>query len=467
MRTVDAYVRVSRVGGRSGESFISPDEQRATIDRWASSARVTIAEWHEDLDQSGGTLDRPGFNAALGRCRAGLTGGIVAAKLDRLTRSVVGLGALLEDAETHGFNLVALDLGLDLGTSNGKLVANVLGSVAEWERDRRRDDWDAARRNAIARGVPNGRAPYGYRKRPDGRLELDEEQARHVQDAFRRRAAGEPFAAIGRSYGWSHSTARQILSSDAYLGVARAGGYVNEHAHTPIVTRDEYDAAQVGRTLRAAAPGTTTGGRLVKGLARCAGCGRTLKVVRRPRADGSYVVAYFCKNAASSPCPERAYVHADVLDRFVMDWFTAAIETAPRMVDVVAASRELEAATAELDDANRQLYGFVEQADALDAALFRRGLAARETRVTEARDRVRELTAHRTRLPAGGLLSDVWAELDVDERRAVLAGFLGTIVVSRGASADLVDHVRIAWSDGSLAFPEIADDEHRVRVAAA
>jgi hypothetical protein len=89
MRTADGYIRVSRVGGRGGESFISPDEQRAAIEAWARSTGTTILEWHTDLDRSGGTLDREGFQAALERCRAGLAGGIVAAKIDRLARSTV------------------------------------------------------------------------------------------------------------------------------------------------------------------------------------------------------------------------------------------------------------------------------------------------------------------------------------------------------------------------------------------
>lgn len=56
-------------------------------------------------------------------------------KLDRLSRSVIDAGHLLERAQREGWNVVALDFGLDLSTPNGKLVANVLTSVAEWERE--------------------------------------------------------------------------------------------------------------------------------------------------------------------------------------------------------------------------------------------------------------------------------------------------------------------------------------------
>ena len=48
---MDQYVRVSRVAGRSGESFISPDLQREQGAAWASSRGVEVAVVHEDLDQ--------------------------------------------------------------------------------------------------------------------------------------------------------------------------------------------------------------------------------------------------------------------------------------------------------------------------------------------------------------------------------------------------------------------------------
>ena len=45
-------------------------------------------------------------------------------KLDRLSRSIVDFGRLLEEAldKRRGFNIVALDLGVDLSTPGGELV---------------------------------------------------------------------------------------------------------------------------------------------------------------------------------------------------------------------------------------------------------------------------------------------------------------------------------------------------------
>ncbi len=80
------------------------------------------------------TMNRPGLRSALESCRSDEVDGIVAARLDRLSRSIVDFGNLLEEARRRGFNVVALDLGLDLSTPQGELVGNVIASVAQWER---------------------------------------------------------------------------------------------------------------------------------------------------------------------------------------------------------------------------------------------------------------------------------------------------------------------------------------------
>ncbi len=64
--TADGYVRVSRRGGREGESFISPEVQREKIEGWAKLHEVEIVQWWEEIDQSGAKLQRPMFQQALG-----------------------------------------------------------------------------------------------------------------------------------------------------------------------------------------------------------------------------------------------------------------------------------------------------------------------------------------------------------------------------------------------------------------
>jgi site-specific DNA recombinase len=82
----DQCVRVSRVAGRSGESLISPELQREQGAAWASARGVEVEAVHQDLDQSGGKLERAGLDALMERIRSGQTDGVIVSKLDRLSR---------------------------------------------------------------------------------------------------------------------------------------------------------------------------------------------------------------------------------------------------------------------------------------------------------------------------------------------------------------------------------------------
>ncbi len=60
---------------------------------------------------------------------------LVATRLDRMSRSVVDFAALMAAAQDEGWQVVALDLGLDTSTTTGRMVAHILAAVAEAERE--------------------------------------------------------------------------------------------------------------------------------------------------------------------------------------------------------------------------------------------------------------------------------------------------------------------------------------------
>ena len=458
---VDGYIRVSRTGGRAGPSYITEDVQRETIERLVAAHGLELGEVVAERDVSGSRrVEDRELGRLIERVERGESGGVVVWKISRFSRSLAGSVVAAKRITSAGGRLLAGDF--DSAGPMGNALLGLMSGLAEDDLDARREGWEQTRRRHVERGVANGRAPLGYRKRPDGRFEVVEREAAKVRDAFERRAAGEPLAAIGRRYGWSHSTVRQILANVAYLGVARSGAFVHESAHPALVERELWERAQGTPARSPLATGALTAERLLQGVAYCAGCGRTLKVVHRRRADGSRVSSYYCKDAAADTCDERAFVHADQLDEYVGDWFLGALASAPRMVDVVAVGRELEAAQVALAAAERELAAFVELGDSIERELFQRGYAARVARRDEAREKVGHLAARLPSLPAGGSIVNFWDGFDAAERREVLAGYLGRVVVSRGASADLAGHVSIEWPDGS-----VANDERRVRKAAA
>lgn len=257
---LDGYIRVSEVGTREGESFISPDLQREQIEGWAKSRGSSIDNFHIDLDESGANDDRPGLVEALRRAECGECGGLVVARLDRFARSLtVALDAIkrLDDA---GAAFVSVAEGLDPTTPAGKMMMRLMLILAEFESDRIRASWDDAQRKAVERGVhPFSRPPTGYIRSADGHLSPDPAMEEHIAEGFRMRCQGKTWRLIGDYFTdhgvmgpfgnsiWSTGSVEGVIRNRVYLGEARCGRYVNEAAHRPIIDRATWEEAQITR----------------------------------------------------------------------------------------------------------------------------------------------------------------------------------------------------------------------------
>ena len=460
------YIRVSRTGGREGESFISPQSQRDAIENYATMKGWTIAEWHEDLDQTGAKLERPGFQAALARCRNRETDGIIAAKLDRLSRSLVGLAGLIEEAKRDGWHLVAVDFGLDVKTAPGRLVADILGAVAEWELEQRRLGWSEAQGRAVARGIHvASRTPTGYRKREDGRLEPDPAAVPTIRELFRRRASGEGWTALARflddsdvrgpysNAAWTPSAVAKMIRNPVYLGEARSGKHVNPDAHESLVTRAEWEVAQAnGRTVASPRKGD---GLLLSGLVRCAGCRYVMKPDTMRGRDGARLGIYRCRGRhAAGRCFSPATVMARLLDPYVEEVLLDALGPNGPLAEAAKATEAVDAATLRVEDTSRELDDYLSAGlvSVIGQERFRAWLEPRQQALDAAR---RELAEARQAalLPAinltPGSLREAWPTLSVPEKRHLLAAAVDAIVVcsvrGSGRAVPLQERTLVLW----------------------
>ena len=129
---VIAYVRVSTE--EQAENGGGLEAQRAALAQEIGRRAWTDVEWIEDAGYSAKDLDRPGIRRALAALETGTANVLVVAKLDRLSRSLLDFAATMKAATDQGWNLVALDLGLDLATPGGEMMAGVLATFAQYER---------------------------------------------------------------------------------------------------------------------------------------------------------------------------------------------------------------------------------------------------------------------------------------------------------------------------------------------
>ena len=115
--------------------------------------------FHEQVSALG---DRDELDTALEFIREGDS--LVVCKLDRLARSTRHLGEIVETLKENGAELVILNLGIDTSTPTGKLVLDLLGSVAEFERNMMLERQREGIAKAKAEGKYKGRQPTARAK---------------------------------------------------------------------------------------------------------------------------------------------------------------------------------------------------------------------------------------------------------------------------------------------------------------
>ena len=176
---VVAYIRVSTdEQANSGQSL---DAQRHKLLAYASLYELEIVEICIDAGVSAKSLKREGISEALGLIGAGEADGLLIAKLDRLTRSVADWQRLIDEffSDKKGKQLFSVGDSIDTRTAAGRLVLNVLLSVAQWEREAIAERTTDALQNKIRKGERCGKIRYGFDLASDGRTLVPnvEEQA--------------------------------------------------------------------------------------------------------------------------------------------------------------------------------------------------------------------------------------------------------------------------------------------------
>jgi DNA invertase Pin-like site-specific DNA recombinase len=106
--------------------------------------------------------------SGVGLC-ADSTDALVVTKLDRLARSVAHLVAIGERLDTKGVSLQVLEQAIDTSTSTGRLMFNMLGAIAQFERELMLERQREGVAKAKAEGKYKGRAPTARAKAPEVR----------------------------------------------------------------------------------------------------------------------------------------------------------------------------------------------------------------------------------------------------------------------------------------------------------
>jgi DNA invertase Pin-like site-specific DNA recombinase len=335
-KPLDIYVRVSKLNGRGGDSFISPDLQEERCRAMATARGFGVGEVISDLDKSGGTMDRAGLKRAIARIRSGESGGIIVARIDRFARTLRGALDAIEEIQHEGGVLIECEGEWDTSTPMGRFGRDLVLRMAQLYREQVTDQWMDARRAANERGIAGkGNVPFGYVVGTDRRLVPVPEEAKVLRKAYAMRGQAASWAEIAtyldstgleprQGYSqkravegrrrWIPKSVGDLLRNPVYMGHAVYGDLVNEQAHEPVVTRGEWLAAQKhgtpGRLSR-----SPEGTRLA-GLIHCASCGG-----RMTPSVGQDSYRCLQRRTNGPDCSAPAFVRMHAIDAFVVGKF--------------------------------------------------------------------------------------------------------------------------------------------------
>jgi site-specific DNA recombinase len=161
---VGVYVRRSTDDEHQPYSIQAQDTRLAAYigsqPGWRQAARFAD-------DASGSTTSRPGLQRALAAARAGMIDVLLVYRVDRLTRSLRDLVTLLDDLDHAGVVFRSATEPFDTASAMGRMLVQMLGMFAQFERDTIIDRVIAGmERKAAAGKWKGGRRPFGYQVDP-------------------------------------------------------------------------------------------------------------------------------------------------------------------------------------------------------------------------------------------------------------------------------------------------------------
>lgn len=483
---VDAIIYARISSDRTGDE-LGVTRQQDEARRLAEWRGLTVVEVYIDNDLSAsGRAKRPGFDAMLADLDAGRAKIVIAWDITRITRNARDTLRLLETGEKMGVT-VAMVKGADLnlGSADGRMVAEILATIAKGEISKKSERQKAANAQAVAQGRwVGGRRPFGFEN--DG-VTVRETEAAAIKAAYDAVLAGVPVGRIAKKWNdaglitgkaklkgeglssWRAQTVGVVLCNPRYAGLRThlpqdALETMKNRRHeriARIVGPAQWPALVSEETWRAVVEVLTdpdrrnparSGQAMLTGVARCGLCDATIHLGGSGRPGRPRHQAYRCSGSgghvvrASAPVDE--YIGEVVIARL----------SRPDAVSLLADDNRPNAG--ELDREARALRSRIDglatllAEDVLTADGVRRESAKLRRKLAEVQERMTDAGRVNTLGPLIGAddVRAVWDAMDTDRRRLVVSTLMSIRLMPPGRGVRVFNpaSVVIDWTPSTV-----------------
>ena len=340
MTTLGDDVRVGIYVRRSTDDEHQPysiEAQNTRLEAYISSQPGWRLVTRFSDDASGATTERPGLQRALAAARAGLIDVLLVYRVDRFSRNLRDMVMLLDDLDATGVVFRSATEPFDTSTPMGRMLVQMLGMFAQFERDTIIDRVIAGMERKAAKGKwKGGKRPFGYQvDKTTHTLVIDEHEAAIVRVIFDLytgdRLGSRAIAKVLNNRGhrtssggiWSGHQVIRALNNRVYLGELTFRDITTTDTHDPIIDTTIWAQAQSILDTRGeshahrAASGSDY---VLTGRLRCPQCGKPMVGTRATGRNKTYRY-YTCWNLArydASKCDFKR-LNADAVDLAILD----------------------------------------------------------------------------------------------------------------------------------------------------
>ncbi len=268
-KRVGIYCRVST---NSTEQLKSLTAQISALTRLTSAnPKWLLVDVYTDIASSKTGSSRKEFNRMLQDCKSRDIEIILTKSISRFGRDTVEILDALNQLRVLGVRVIFEQEVLDTADTDNDLMISIIEAIAQAENESRSDNikWGIKQRAAQGTSKLYNRKCYGYFNDAEGKLEIDEKEAKNVRLIFNMYLQGKSVIGIASELAqlgikspigngkWCKRTIDVMLSNEKYIGNVRLlddgkhdAHYLAQGNNPAIITKEIFQAVQIEKQHR-------------------------------------------------------------------------------------------------------------------------------------------------------------------------------------------------------------------------
>jgi site-specific DNA recombinase len=236
------YIRVSTQD--QAQHGFSLDAQEESLMGYAKALGYEVVKIYKDEGKSAKNLNRPEMQNLLKDAEARKFQAIFIYKLDRFSRSLKDLILTIDKLKEWGIDFVSLQDKIETASASGKLMFQIIGAFAEFERNIIGDRTTFGMEKKAKEGGFITKAPFGY-KLVNKQLIADPEQIDKIKSIFEEYLNTQiSLTQLAKKNGFTTSGIKKLLQNTTYIGKVKFANKESEGQHQAMIEKDLFDKVQ-------------------------------------------------------------------------------------------------------------------------------------------------------------------------------------------------------------------------------